>query len=311
MHITEMFSSPKKEDNDSGQGFRFDKSLQELRDLRSQLHYAADYCETTFLNSEEKKTVVENTKEYLCKAVVTFVDHLGNVSANLNHFISQTNSFSEAELRINCLHHRLLSCQQFAHKLALTSVKWNPILPRHNRRYLSAPTLAAVEKSNENPRATISAIPGKLGNKHELDTEGVPLFFFTCTDKPSLSKSPSLKSNCDESDSDSTLGKTKKQKQKQKKGHIFVNQKCLHFFSLMGNFFSQCLSVMGSRCYQRVQILHSISSKEIKNMDAKACIENHCRVLISYLSFDGQEDQLLDKKPERENLCVSFRTACF
>nr|KJB54213.1 hypothetical protein B456_009G025800 [Gossypium raimondii] len=179
MHITEMFSSPKKEDDDSGQGFRFDKSLQELRDLRSQLHYAADYCETTFLNSEEKKTVVENTKEYLCKAVVTFVDHLGNVSANLNHSISQTNSFSEAELRINCLHQRLLSCQQFAHNLALTRVKWNPILSRHNRRYLSAPTLAAVEKSNENSRATISAIPGKLVNKHELDTEGVPLFFFT------------------------------------------------------------------------------------------------------------------------------------
>ncbi|TYH69014.1 hypothetical protein ES332_D05G028100v1 [Gossypium tomentosum] len=205
MHITEMFSSPKKEDDDSGQGFRFDKSLQELRDLRSQLHYAADYCETTFLNSEEKKTVVENTKEYLCKAVVTFVDHLGNVSANLNHSISQTNSFSEAELRINCLHQRLLSCQQFAHNLALTRVKWNPILSRHNRRYLSVPTLAAVEKSNENSRATISAIPGKLVNKHELDTEGVPLFFFTCTDKPSLSKSPSLKSNCDESNSDSTL----------------------------------------------------------------------------------------------------------
>ncbi|KAA3490102.1 putative protein ABIL5 isoform X1 [Gossypium australe] len=178
MDVTEMFSSPKKEDDNSGQGFRFDKSLQELRDLRSQLHYAADYCETTFSNSEEKKTVVENTKEYLCKAVVTFVDHLGN---------------------------RLLSCQQFAHKLALTRVKWNPILPRHNRRYLSAPTLAAVEKSNENPRAPISAIPGKLVNKHELDTEGVPLFFFTCTDKPLLSKSPSLKSNCDESDFDSTL----------------------------------------------------------------------------------------------------------
>lgn len=47
--------------------------------------------------------MVENTKEYICKAVVTFVDHLGNVSANLNNCISKTNEFSEAELRINCL----------------------------------------------------------------------------------------------------------------------------------------------------------------------------------------------------------------
>ncbi|KAK8550267.1 hypothetical protein V6N13_118787 [Hibiscus sabdariffa] len=204
MHITEIVSPLKKED-DSGQSSPFDKSLQELRDLRSQLRYAADYCETTFLNSEEKKTVVENTKEYICKAVVTFVDHLGNVSANLNHSISQTDSFSEAELRINCLQQRLLSCEQFTHKLALTRVKWNPVLPRHHRRYLSAPTIPTVEKSNENPRVSIAASPAKLINKHELDTDGVPLFFFTCTDKTSLSKSPSLKSSFDETDSDSTL----------------------------------------------------------------------------------------------------------
>ncbi|XP_022730855.1 probable protein ABIL5 [Durio zibethinus] len=205
MHITEIFSPSNKEDN-SDEGFRFDKSLQELRDLRSQLHYAADYYETTFLNSEGEKAVVENTKEYICKAVVTFVDHLGNVSANLNHSISQTNAFSEAELRINCLKQRLLSCEQFAHKLALTRVKWNPNLPRHHRRYLSAPTLATVEKWNEDSRVSIAPNPAKVMDKHELDTEGVPLFFFTCTNKPSLSNCPSLRSNLDESDSDSAFG---------------------------------------------------------------------------------------------------------
>ncbi|GMI81257.1 hypothetical protein HRI_001795000 [Hibiscus trionum] len=204
MHITEIIYPLKKED-DSGHGFRFDKSLQELRDLRSQLHYAADYCETTFLNSKEKETVVENTKEYICKAVVTFVDHLGNVSANLNHSISQTDSFSEAELRINCLQQRLLSSEQFAHKVALTRVKWNPVLPRHHRRYLFPPTVEPMEKSNENLRVSIAASPAELVNKHELDTDGVPLFFFTCTDKPSLSKNPSVRSSFDESDSDSTL----------------------------------------------------------------------------------------------------------
>ncbi|XVE54256.1 hypothetical protein DITRI_Ditri03aG0065700 [Diplodiscus trichospermus] len=139
MHVAEVASHPnKEEDDDSEEGFRFDKSLQELRDLRSQLQYAADYCETTFLNSEEKKAVVENTKDYICKAVVIFADHLGNVSANLNHCICKTNAFSEAELRIDCLKQRLLACEQFADTLALTRVKWNPILPKHHRRYLSA-----------------------------------------------------------------------------------------------------------------------------------------------------------------------------
>ncbi|XVE70432.1 hypothetical protein DITRI_Ditri10aG0072300 [Diplodiscus trichospermus] len=204
MHITEIFSPPTKED-DSDERFHFDKSLQELRDLRSQLHYAADYCETTFLNSEEKKVVVENTKEYICKAVVTFVDHMGNVSANINQCISKTNAFSEAELRIDCLKQRVLSCKQFAHKLALSRVEWNPKFPRHHRRYLSAPTMATVDKPNEESRVFTAPSPAKLIDKHELDTEGVPLFFFTCTDKPSLSRSRSLKSNFNECDSDSTL----------------------------------------------------------------------------------------------------------
>lgn len=48
-------------------------------------------------------SVTENTKEYICRAVVTVVDHLGSASANLDCRISQTNAFSEAEFRISCL----------------------------------------------------------------------------------------------------------------------------------------------------------------------------------------------------------------
>ncbi|CAK9184576.1 unnamed protein product [Ilex paraguariensis] len=82
---------------------RFDNSLQELRDLRSQLYYAADYCEEAFLTSKKKRIVLENTKEYLCRAVVTVVDHLGCVSANLDYRLSESNQVSETELRIDCL----------------------------------------------------------------------------------------------------------------------------------------------------------------------------------------------------------------
>lgn len=47
--------------------------------------------------------VIENTKEYLCRAIVTVVDHLGSVSANLEHQLSETDSVSETELRMNNL----------------------------------------------------------------------------------------------------------------------------------------------------------------------------------------------------------------
>ncbi|GLT98556.1 hypothetical protein SLE2022_160560 [Rubroshorea leprosula] len=185
MQTFELLSGdPSKED----EGFRFENSLQELRELRSQLHYAADYCETTFRNSEEKRAVVENTKEYIRKAVVTFVDHLGNVSANLNRCIAVTNEFSDAELRIDCLRQRLLSSQLYAEKLALMRVQWSAYSPKHHRRYLSTCNY------NNHPSDGIASNCAKRVDKRELD---MPLFLYTSTN---ISSSP-LK-NTDKCDSD-------------------------------------------------------------------------------------------------------------
>jgi hypothetical protein len=89
--------------NESQPTLKFLNSLQELKELRSQIHNAADYCESAFNNAQEKKTVMDDTREYICRAVVAVVDHLGCVSANLDSTINQTNSLSEAHLRINCL----------------------------------------------------------------------------------------------------------------------------------------------------------------------------------------------------------------
>ncbi|KAB2618736.1 protein ABIL5 [Pyrus ussuriensis x Pyrus communis] len=167
----------------------FRNSLQELRDLRSQLHYAADYCESTFLNTKEKKVVMENTKEYICRAVVTVVDHLGCVSANLNGIVSETNAFSEAEIRIDCLKQRMFLCEQYTHKFALPRVRWREIIPRHNARFLSAATREA-EKPNEDSR-DIPRNPAshKTTDKQESDRDvAMPLFLSTSSHKPSLSK---------------------------------------------------------------------------------------------------------------------------
>ncbi|XP_057758644.1 probable protein ABIL5 isoform X2 [Arachis stenosperma] len=167
------------------EGMGFYKSLQELRELRSQLHHAADFCETTFLKGTSKKDVVENTKEYICRAVVTVVDHLGNVSANLDALISQTNAFSDAELRIQCLKQRLLSCEQYADKLALTKMQWRENLPRFHSRYLSTPI--TLERSSSEKSRPESEVSSKLEDKHVLEThEDLPLFMYT--QKPLSSK---------------------------------------------------------------------------------------------------------------------------
>ncbi|XP_011043497.1 PREDICTED: probable protein ABIL5 isoform X2 [Populus euphratica] len=183
MQNSKSNASENSESHESQDIIRFDRSLQELRGLRSQLHNAANHCETTFLNTNQKRMVLESTKEYLCRAVVAVVDHLGCVSANLNNSISNNCAFSEAELRINCLKQRLLSCEKYAHRVALTRVRWNAYLPKHHHRYLST-QISSVEKSNEDARDSNSQAPAKiLLAKHEFGAEQLPLFLHTCPQK--------------------------------------------------------------------------------------------------------------------------------
>ncbi|XAR67010.1 hypothetical protein NMG60_11013418, partial [Bertholletia excelsa] len=114
----------------------FKRSLQELKDLCSQIRYAADYCETSFVNAEQQQKVVDNTKEYLCQAVVTVIDHLGSVSANLDYELSRSNTVSQTECRIDGLKQRLITCQQYSHKLALTKFFWNTDFRSYHSRYI-------------------------------------------------------------------------------------------------------------------------------------------------------------------------------
>ncbi|KAK6944956.1 hypothetical protein RJ641_026058 [Dillenia turbinata] len=182
---------------------RFHKSLHELRDLRSQLHCAADYCERKFLSAKQKKTVIENTKEYISRAIVTVVDHVGTVSANLESPLHSSNAISEAELRIDCLNQRLQTCQQYAQKLALSRTRWCVQFPKYNPRYI-APPKASTEKSNGVLRETDSPFLMKPVVRHEFDAkEDAQLFLYTCSQKPSLAERPNLKSESGKKDTNS------------------------------------------------------------------------------------------------------------
>ncbi|OEL22455.1 putative protein ABIL5 [Dichanthelium oligosanthes] len=81
----------------------FDGALRELKDLRSQLHEAADCCEKAFRNTEKKKLILEGTKSYICDAVVAVIDHLGTVSSNLEHKLQEKTDVTQIERKINFL----------------------------------------------------------------------------------------------------------------------------------------------------------------------------------------------------------------
>ncbi|KAG9456146.1 hypothetical protein H6P81_000654 [Aristolochia fimbriata] len=152
---------------------RFDTSLRELRDLRSQLHFAADYCEQTFSLSNDRKTMIEDTKEYICRAMVTVVDHLGNVSANIECLLGGTCPVSDTQFRLHCLDQKLLTCRQYTEMVDIGNMRSsNALLPRYHRRYSRSCNLPPLEKSTEAVREVVldsaaASEPQKGLNQHK------------------------------------------------------------------------------------------------------------------------------------------------
>ncbi|OVA02981.1 hypothetical protein BVC80_8925g3 [Macleaya cordata] len=115
----------------------FVKALQELKNLRPQLYSAAEYCEKSYLNSEQKQMVLDNLKDYAVRALVNAVDHLGNVAYKLTDlFEQQTLDVSTMELNISSLNQQLLTCQTYMDKEGLRQHQLSSTIPRHHKHYI-------------------------------------------------------------------------------------------------------------------------------------------------------------------------------
>ncbi|KAL1547639.1 ribonuclease P [Salvia divinorum] len=127
---------------------QFHKSLKELRHFSSQLCHAADYCKTAFLNSQDKTQILETTKEYVARAVVVVVDHLGTISANLECCISKNNSVSETELKIERLKQRIGSCQIYSYRISMPRFQWGADFSRFHSHYVCSSSKDSSEESS-------------------------------------------------------------------------------------------------------------------------------------------------------------------
>ncbi|KAL2929147.1 putative protein ABIL5 [Bienertia sinuspersici] len=175
---------------ESEESLRFLKSLKELKELRAQIHDAAAYCEKSYLNSEDKAIVVDNTREYLCRAVVTVVDHLGSVSANLERCIQKSDRVDETECRINCLKQKLGSCDQYNHNFTLTKFQWSKDLPRFYSRYILPPPSSSEESSSDSREPYKPTEEKRVGELEFKTDDDMPLFMYTSSNKLSLGTSP-------------------------------------------------------------------------------------------------------------------------
>ncbi|XP_022895521.1 protein ABIL1-like [Olea europaea var. sylvestris] len=112
-------------------------AFQELKNLRPQLYSAAEYCEKSYLHSEQKQMVLDNLKDYAIRALVNAVDHLGTVASKLTDLLEQhTLDISAMDLKITCLNQRLVTCQVYMDKEGLRQQQLLAIIPRHHKRYI-------------------------------------------------------------------------------------------------------------------------------------------------------------------------------
>ncbi|XP_044492219.1 protein ABIL1 isoform X1 [Mangifera indica] len=115
----------------------FVKALQELKNLRPQLYSAAEYCEKSYLHSEQKQMVLDNLKDYAVRALVNAVDHLGTVAFKLSDLLEQQSSdISTMELKFSCLNQQLLTCQTYTNKEGLRQQQLLAFIPRHHKHYI-------------------------------------------------------------------------------------------------------------------------------------------------------------------------------
>ncbi|KAF7036934.1 hypothetical protein CFC21_047442 [Triticum aestivum] len=115
----------------------FVKALQELKNLRPQLYSAAEYCEKSYLHSEQKHIVLDNLKDYAVRALVNAVDHLGTVAYKLTDlYEQQVSEVSTVELKVASLNQQVLTCQTYTDKEGLRQQQMIGNATRHHKHYI-------------------------------------------------------------------------------------------------------------------------------------------------------------------------------
>jgi hypothetical protein len=115
----------------------FIKALQELKNLRPQLYSASEYCEKSYLHSEQKQMVLDNLKDYAVRAVVNAVDHLGTVAYKLTDlFEQQASEVSTFELKVARLNQQIFTCQVYTDKEGLRQQQMMGTNVKHHKHYI-------------------------------------------------------------------------------------------------------------------------------------------------------------------------------
>ncbi|KAL4570636.1 hypothetical protein LXL04_026295 [Taraxacum kok-saghyz] len=114
----------------------FADSLKDLRNIRKQLYSAAEFFEDSYHKSDHDQLLVESLKEYVSKAIVSTIDHLGSVGSKVNMFLDENlNEVSEANLRLLCIQQRLQTCQTYSDHDGHLQQSLMIQIPKYHKQY--------------------------------------------------------------------------------------------------------------------------------------------------------------------------------
>ncbi|KAK6146477.1 hypothetical protein DH2020_020346 [Rehmannia glutinosa] len=118
----------------------FQDSLKDLKNLRKQLYSAAEYFESSYDKEDgQQEFMIESSKDYVAKALVSTVDHLGSVADKLNKFLDEkTNEFSATNIRFSCIEQRSGSVAN--RSVSPSPAHYKPRSPSEPRRAISEHT---------------------------------------------------------------------------------------------------------------------------------------------------------------------------
>ncbi|XP_075495159.1 protein ABIL2-like [Primulina tabacum] len=107
-------------------------SFKDLKNLKEQLYSAAEYFESSYVNEKHKHFLVEGSKDYVARALVHTVDHLGSVADELNKFLDEkVNEFSDTNIRYSSIQQRLSTYQGFLNLRGLSKQS----MIKHHKKY--------------------------------------------------------------------------------------------------------------------------------------------------------------------------------
>lgn len=151
----------------------FVNALQELKNLRPQLYSAAEYCEKSYLHSEQKQMVLDNLKDYAVRALVNAVDHLGTVAYKLTDLLEQhTLDVSTMGLKVSTINQKLHTCQIYTDKEGLRQQQLLAFIPRHHKHYILPNSVN--KKVHFSPHIQIDAKQNSFQTRTRFQSSGTP-----------------------------------------------------------------------------------------------------------------------------------------